>query len=291
MSDTNNVESATVSQPYEMKSTDTSSRATHVTEQAQVEVKKEPVQADVPSEGDDDAPEADASSKKKGDRLPRWMQERLERAKEQGRREALEQQLANKSDKAEPEKKKDPKEQVKTLEDFDFDTGAYTEYLVEKRLEARDKEAKAKSDSEAREKQESDFKKRVDDFESRVGDGSWQEIVESPINKDAKFKPMTDLFSDSDKMLEIAHFLATNEDEANRIVELPRAKMVVEMGKLIDRFEGGAEQKAPIPEKKVTKANPPPKTISGTGVAKVDVNDPSMTTAQRINVWKQQNRR
>lgn len=288
MSDETNAVSAAALPQVELKSIDTLNKPVEVVNTpapAEESVKAEkPV--DTPVEGDDDdAAAADATVGKKSDRLPRWMQERLKRAEEQGRNKALKELMDSKPEKA-PEAKQEPVvEKVKSLEDFDFDVGAYAEYKAEQVIQKREEEAKKAKAKEAEEAKATEFKKKIDSFEERVGAGAWEDIVESPVNKDPKFKPVVELFQDSEKMLEIAHFLATNPEEATRLADLPRHRMVSEVGKLIDRYEEGVS--APqIPVNKVSKAPPPPETIVGAGKAKVDIYSNEQSTADRIKAWR-----
>jgi hypothetical protein len=300
MSTENNVDVTTAAQPT-LKSTDT--RYKFTVEAPKTEpVKEAPKEPEpkaekpvVPPEGEKqgDAPDADSPQVSKKDRMPRWVKERLERVRQeslaQGRESAL-RELQASPPKADPVKD-EPK--AKTLEDFDFDHGRYTDYLVEQKLSKREEEARIKAEQERQAKAAESFKARIDAFEERAGDGTWQDIVESPLNTDPAFKGLTDLFMGDDHDLDIAHHLATNLKEAERINKLPKLQQVREIAKLAEKFESGAQKEdvdmpsppASLP-KKTTSAPPPPKTVSGSGKSSVDINDPNMTTAQRIAAWR-----
>jgi len=300
MSIETNVDVTTAAQPT-LKSTDTRYKVTVETPKAEPakEAPKEPeAKAEkpvVPPEGEkkDDAPDADSPQTGKEKRLPRWMKERLERERqvtEARTREAMLREFQASPPKADPVKD-EPK--AKTLEDFDFDHGRYTDYLVEQKLSKREEEARIKSEQERQTKAADSFKARIDAFEERAGDGTWQDIVESPLNTDPAFKGLTDLFMGDDHDLDIAHHLATNLMEAERINKLPKLQQVREIAKLAEKFESGSQKEdvdtpstpAPLP-KKTTSAPPPPKTVTGAGKPSVDINDPGLTTAQRIAEWR-----
>lgn len=292
MSNETNVD-VTTETPQALKSNDTLNAAdVTVKVEAKPEPKAEPkaevAKQETPPEGDD-APDAD-SPQAKQKRLPRWMKERLERERqttEARTREAVLRELQEQQRAQEPPKVEQPAR--KTLEDFDFDQDAYTDYLVEQKIqqaeERRTREAEQRKQAEAAES----FKKRIDAFEERAGDGAWEDVIESPINMDKRFKPLTDLFMGDDHDLDIAHYLATNLKEAERIRDLPRLSQIREIAKIAEQFDGSTravDTPAEPPSKKTTSAPPPVKTVSGAGKPSVDINDPNLTTEQRIALWR-----
>lgn len=295
MSDESNVVVATEA-PQALKSTDTSSKVkeTAVVEtpkpapkaEDKVVAKAEPV---VPPEGDSttDATDADSPQAGKEKRLPRWMKERLERERqvtEARTRAAVLQELQERqAPKPEPARS-EPSE--KTIADFDFDQDAYIAYRVERALDKKEQAAKAEAELKKQAEAQESFKSHVDAFEEKVGDGAWDDIISSRLNTDPAFKPLTELFMGDEHDLEIAHYLATNIKEAERINALPRLTQVREIAKLADRFEGNTEDKPVAAPKKTTSAPPPVKTISGAGKPSVDISDPNMSTADRIRAWK-----
>lgn len=262
------------------------------------EVKPEPVVAETPAdpvEGvKDNAPDAD-SPKGTEKRMPRWMKERLERERqvtEARTREAMLREFqANQPKPDVAPVVEQPK--AKTLEDFNFDQDAYTDYLVETKLTKREQAAKLETEKQERAKAADSFKAKIDAFEERAGDGTWQDIVESPLNTDPAYKPLTELFMGDEHDLDIAHYLAENLKEAERIQKLPRLQQVREVAKLAEKFESDSPEEVDTPSKptplpkKTTTAPPPPKTVSGAGKPSVDINDPNISTAQRIAAWRQ----
>jgi hypothetical protein len=285
----------------QLKSTDTSHRATVEAPKVETtkEVKPEPVKQEVvvaPPEGESDAPDAD-SPQAREKRMPRWMKERLERERqvtEARTREAMLREFQATQPKPEVTQVADePK--AKTLEDFNFDQNAYTDYLVDQKLSKREEKQRLEAENKKRAEAAESFKSRVDAFEERAGDGTWQDIVESPLNTDPSFKALTDMFMGDEHDLDIAHHLASNLKEAQRIRDLPKLQQVRELAKLAEKFEGGSQPEvttpspAPLP-KKTTTAPPPPKTVSGSGKPSVDINDPGLSTEQRIAAWRAKRR-
>lgn len=301
MTDETNAVSAAVAPP-ELKSTDTS-----VVNKMNLQAVKEPEKAPEPPkaevketaaqvpEGDEtDAPDAD-SPQKKEQRLPRWMKERLERVREttaaETRAKVLE-ELQRQAPKQEPPQVQAKAE--KTLEDFDYDQDAYLEYKLERKLEQR--EAKAREEEASRKATEAkeSFHKRVDSFEEKAGDGAWEDIVKSPLNQDPAYSPVVqavlagqDVLHADEETLFVLHELATNPDEAKRLLGLSLSQRLREVAKLTERF-GGQQQEKPAPAlpKKTTNAPPPPKTVSGSGKPSVDINAPDLTPEQRIAMWR-----
>lgn len=283
--------------PAELKSIDTSTKAPEVNittpkPAVKVEPKAEPV-AVKPPEGDSGANAPDADSSTGRQRLPRWMKERLDRerqvtearTREAVTREFLERQPAKPAAVVQPQG-----EPEKTLMDFDFDQGKFTDYLVDRKLKMRDEQQRIDSERKKQADAHESFKSHVDAFESKAGDGAWEDITSSPLNTDPAYKPLTELFMGDEHDLEIAHYLATNMKEAERINALPQLQKVREIAKLADRFEG-SEEGTPKPvaaPKKVTSAPPPVKTVAGSGKPSVDIRDPEMSTADRIKAWKKQ---
>lgn len=296
----------TTEAPTALKSTDTSSRVTlELPKTEPVKAPKvEPVEAEVdpvvPPEGvKDDA--QDAASPRQGNekRLPRWMKERLERVREVTAAETREKLLREFQEKSpQPPQAVQPEApKLKTIEDFDFDQQRYTDYLVDTKLEARERQTRADAESRDRAKAAETFKSRIDAFEERAGDGAWEDIVSSPLNTDKAYKALTDLFMGDEHDLDIAHHLASDLKEADRIKALPRVQQLREISKLAEKFEDGSQSEevatpsipAPLP-KKTTTAPPPPKTVSGSGKPSVDINDPGLTTEQRIAAWRKAKR-
>lgn len=298
--------SAPVASPLTLKSSDTSAKAKAERAPAP-EPKAEPVEAKAPdpkpdaapsddrggSDADDsDAPTAEAPRNKQQQRLPRWMQERLERERQVTRERTRAEVLAE-IQRTQPAAPAQPTtaeagESVKTLEDFDFDPARYTEYLVEQKLTKRERERQAAEAQREAEAKLETFKARVDTFEARAGAGAWEDIATSPLNTDPAFAPLVDGFMGDDHDLDIAHHLAQHLDEARHLLTLSPLARARELTKLADRFGSSpaAAPKAPAVEPKTVTQAPPPPSKLGSGKPAVDINSPQISTADRIAAWK-----
>lgn len=303
MTDTvNDVVSAT-EVPKELKSSDTSVLAALKAETPKTEPKAEKPQKAAPIESADEAepPEGEhapaaESPERREQRLPRWMKERLERERkvtEARTREAVLRELQSQQPAAATQRQPEaesPRE--KTLEDFDFDPVAFQKYLAKQAVEDYKREesdrAKLKEQAAAAEQ----FKAKIDSFEAKVGAGAWEDIESSPLNTDAAYKPLVDLFLGDENDLELAHHLAQNLAEADRLMALPPLQRAREVAKLADTFSDTPSSKpAPsVPPKKVTNAPPPPKTVSGGGKSTPSEDDEGITSEQRIALWQAKRR-
>lgn len=249
-----------------------------------------------PPEGESHAPAAETSSKEQ--KLPRWMKERLERERrvtEARTREAVLRELQAQGLKPEPAPQRQPdppqqREPEKTLADFDFDPMAYQKYLAKQAIEDYKREEREREEQTKQAAAAETFKAKIDAFEVKVGAGAWDDIESSPLNTDPKFKPLVELFIGDENDLELAHHLATNLEEAARLLALPPLQRAREVAKLADTFSDTPEPEekpAPVlPPKKTTNAPPPPKTVSGAGKPSVDIRNPDISTADRIKAWK-----
>ena len=259
-----------------------------------------------PEEGDDAtaAGAAPDETKPPKRRLSRWMRERLAETEARTEARIRAEYAAQQTQQAQPARPEPTNvgastqgESTKTLADFNFNVEAYIEHQMEQREQRRaEAESRAKLETEWREADKA-WKAKIDAFEMATGDGAWSEIEESPLHTDREFSAMTALFMGADNDLAIALHLARNINEARRIASLPPHQMAREVGKLLDTFEGTAGQTAqpaqvaaqskpaPLP-KKTTNAPPPPKTLSGAGKSVVDLDDPNISTADRIAAWR-----
>lgn len=275
-------DTSTVKPVIEAAKVDKTEAATEPTQPAAVaEDAEEDAGDEETSEQEGDAPPADAT-KRKRHRLSRWMRERVEEARQQAAQET-EQRLLQQFQQQAP--KQEPAPTLKTLEDFDYDQTAHTAYLVQEGI--KQDRLQQQRDAAQREQAKADeaFKARIDEFETKVGAGAWEDILSSPVNTDPAFLPLVELFRGDEHELAIAHHLATHLSEAKRINTLPPIQRAREIAKLAEGFEGAAETPKPLP-KKSTNSPPPPKTLSGAGKPSVDINSPDLSTADRIRLWR-----
>lgn len=286
--------------PRELKSTDTSTVKPVLEAVKVADIPADPpkdekpdvaaaVAEDAEEAGDDtsdeeaNAPPADAA-KPKRKRLSRWMRERVEEARLQAVQET-EQRLLQQFQQQAPVKQEAPA--LKTLEDFDYDQSAHTAYLVQEGIKQDRLQREREAAQRDQQKADEAFKARIDDFEAQAGAGAWEDILTSPVHTDPAFLPLVELFRGDEHELAIAHHLATHLSEAKRINALPPIQKAREITKLAERFEGTESTETPKPlPKKTTNAPPPPKTISGSGRASVDINSPELSTQDRIRLWR-----
>jgi hypothetical protein len=301
MSDTTNAV-PTADAPSELKSNDTRDKVEVQDVPAKPEVvpKPEAKPESNQDEGHDDTPEggeepnapAADSHEGKRKRLPRWMQERLERERQVTEARTREQMLRefqekNPAPKTEDAPSGDSKTWEQLLEENDFDYSKATKALVKQGIEEERRQEIAKTKQQEQAASAEKFKAKIDAFEEKAGDGAWEDILTSPLNQDPKFKPLVDLFLGDEKDLELAHHFAKNPKDAQRLIDLPRLQMVREVAKLAEQFSGEQVEQTPAPiPKKTTNAPPPPKTVSGAGKPSVDLDSPDITPAQRIAEWK-----
>lgn len=257
-----------------------------------LEQKPEPEPKNDPDLGEQDAPAADSSDKeKRKDRLPRWVKERLERERvvtEQRTRESVMREIEQRtqSQQVHPTQHEGSTSD-KTFADFDYDFERYAEYMAEQAVAKGEKKRAEIEQQRSQAEAVQNFKEKIDAFEERVGAGAWDDILHSQFNTDPKYQPLFALFAGDEVGLDIAHALASDIEEADRLLSLTPLARVREFAKLSEKFSGEPEKQAPvIPPKKTTTAPPPPKTVAGSGKSIVDLDDPNISTEQRIAEWK-----
>lgn len=285
-----------------LKSNDTSEmKVIQQLDQAEPEKKPEPK---VEPEADDsdpevdeehDAPEAGSDDKPKQGKSG-WKKrlERVRRQVEAETKERIYQELHEKQYPAPPTS--EPAESAKSWEEFleenDFDQSKALKAFYQQEREAERAAEARRAEEEQHAKAAETIRAKVEEFEERVGEGAMDEIKSSPLNTDAKYKPLVDMFMGDENTLDIAYELANNLEEADRLLSLPPLARVRELAKLAEKFGGAPQKPAPVlPPKKTTNAPPPPKTVAGSGKSIVDLDDPSITPAQRIAEWKRKEKR
>lgn len=240
-------------------------------------------------EEQDDAQSADSNKPNQGKNS--W-KKRIERAQRQAiaETEARIYRELHESQGKPPSKETEQASEGKSFDELllenDFDQGKAMQAFYQQQREAERKAESAVAEQESRAKAAEAAKAKLQAFESRVGEGAMQDIIDSPINTDAKFKPLVDLFMGDDNDVDIAYELANNIEEAERLLSLSPLARVREVAKLAEKFGGATEQKQVALPKKTTNAPPPPKTIAGSGKSGIDLNDPNISTAQRIAEWR-----
>jgi hypothetical protein len=171
------------------------------------------------------------------------------------------------------------------LADFQYDEAAYqaalldfatkqAEQVVERRLserEARDAEQRRMSTFQERQQA---FAKAVPDFEDRVMRDPTLPITPA----------MRDVIVDSEAGPEIAYWLATNREQAEKIASLPPHLAALEMGRVEGRLQAQKEAaRKPIP--RVTQAPPPPPTVEE-GPTEVEKSPDDMSMSEWLK-WRE----
>ena len=157
-------------------------------------------------------------------------------------------------------------------EDFEFDLDRYEKALRDYH------ENEFKRETQVRQVAES-HQKRVNEYLAKDPEG-WHEAITAPIQYT---QAMLESIAESDVGPQVAVYLARNLEEGVRISQLSDSAAIRAIGRIEAMIES---QKTAAPPKKTTAAPPPPKTVTGASGVSRDINDPSLTTAERIKLWK-----
>jgi len=242
-----------------------------------------------------DAPEAGSDGKPKQGKS-NW-KKRLERVRRQAEAETearIYRELHEKQGSAPPtgEQSEPAKSWEELLAENDFDQSKALKAFYQQEREAERAAETQRAEQEKRAKAAETIKAKIGEFEERAGEGAMDELSSSPLNTDPKYLPLVELFMGDENDLDIAYALASNLEEADRLLSLSPLARVREVAKLAEKFGGVPQKPAPVlPPKKTTNAPPPPKTVAGAGKSMVDLDDPSITPAQRIAEWKRREKR
>ena len=171
--------------------------------------------------------------------------------------------------------------EFKTLEDFDYDEGAYQRYMfdtvteqaTQKALDAV-KQERAQGDAEQR---VNNFRARMSEYATKVDD--YYHVVENPaLPMDQK---MIDIVQSMESGPEIVYHLGKNIPLAQQIAKLSPIQAAVEIGRIEAQLQ--AEKKAGS----VSKAPPPAPKIEGTN--QVIEKDPDSMTMEQWLKWRGKN--
>ena len=154
---------------------------------------------------------------------------------------------------------------------------AHAEALVEWKIEQKAKAEQVQSRQRKFSEQEEAFRAEHPDYD---------EVAKSPdvpISRDMVLAIM-----DTENPPAIAYYLGNNPEEAAHIAQMSPIAAARAIGRIEAKLAAPAEKPAPVLPKKTTTAPPPPKTVSGAGKPQVSPDDPGLTTAQRIALWRAQ---
>lgn len=223
-----------------------------------------------------------------------WMKKRLSRAEEKGRKlgraEILDEvrtlKGAPEAPKGEPKQEQTQQQPAaqKTLADFDYDMEKYSRYLAREETKAvlaeRDAEQERQRTERTAREAQSAFEKRKAEFESRAGEGAWDEMVSAKVDVPQE---VIDLLMGHERDLDIAHYLVNHTDELDALRGKSKLQIARGLSAIEAKLSGSREQELPP---KTTKAPPPPPKVTGAGKSVKSIAD--MSTAERIAEWKRQ---
>lgn len=220
---------------------------TEVTETDETTEDVEASQEGEPSESSTEKKEGEGKDKiqERIDEITKFRrEEERQRIAAERRAEELERQLQQLKPKVEP---------GKTLEDFDYDTAKFTEYLSEVSREQAREEARAEAQREAQQRQEAEFRIRERDYAKEH-----PEYYTATRNPDIMISEhMVAVARGTEHGPAILHHLSENPDVSSRLANMSPLDAAREMG----RIEATLTQPKPKP---VSKAPDPPKTLKAT---------------------------
>lgn len=226
--------------------------------------------------------EADSASKSK--RLPKWLKKTL--AETHAEKRELKERLRELENQLKA-REQPVVERELTLEDFDYDQVAYAKHVAKEAAKQaiREQEEARRQEVERKqvETQRKAFASKVAELEAEVGVGAWEEVCTAPINTTPE---MLDFVNTSDHGVKVAYYLSQNIDEAERIAGLPKYQQYRYLAEIEERLSKPAK-----PEPRVTKAPPPPPTVKGASSPPKSPDDPNLSTAERIALWRAQKNR
>lgn len=281
--------------PVEMKSRAVPSDAPVVEAPKPEQVAEAPVVVDgTGDEFDHEGGNPDESATSDGDDAPAKRQNKgvgkrineLTREKHEALREAAHwKELAlkgNKPDEPPPTVDKPAQAEVEgdepTLESCDYDVEAYTRKHYEWRREQDRKQEQVQSTLRTLREKESAFTAEHPDYE---------EVAKAPHVPVTR--SMAEAMLGTDNPPAVAYYLGQNLDEAADIAKQSPIQQAISIGRIAERLSAEPPSApSPVPPKKTTNAPPPPKTVSGAGKPQPTEDDPGISTAQRIALWKQQ---
>lgn len=164
-----------------------------------------------------------------------------------------------------------------TLESCDFDVAEFTRKHYQWSRDKERKQEQAQTRLTTLREKEAAFVAENPDYEAVA------KAPHVPVTQ-----VMAEAMLDADNAPAIAYYLGQHLDEAAAIAKQSPLQAAISIGRIAERLSAPT----PAPEaprelpKKTTNAPPPPKTVSGAGKPQVSEDDPNISTAQRIALWK-----
>lgn len=184
------------------------------------------------------------------------------------------------AEKPEPSEKPRPKEE--DFEKYDQFIDALTDWKVDQKLEAQSKEVQEKEIDGRTAEAEKEFKGKLDEGRERYSD--FEEVamdVNVPITQG-----MVQILHETENPADIAYYLGKNRKECRTIANMTPFQAAKVIGKIEAEIKIELEKKPPVilkPEKKVTSAPTPIKTI---GSREVVTKDPEKMTQPEYEAWR-----
>lgn len=255
--------------------------------------KPEPHATSAGKEADADSSEAEHQDEDR--KIEPWMRKRLSRAEERGRKlgraEILDEvrtlRPGNDQAKAPAAQPQPPSELKleKSLADFDYDMEKYNAYAIREGVKQALAERDADQEKQRKERTAKEahdaFEKRKAAFESRVGEGAWDDMVSAKVDVPQE---VIDLLVGHEKDLDIAHYLIQNPTELDGLRGKSKLEIARALGTIETKLSGSSREQELPP--KTTKAPPPPPKVTGAGKSVKSIAE--MSTAERIAEWKRQ---
>lgn len=258
-------------------------------------------------DGDDSqaAPKSNKVSAKKRIKELTKAYRSTEREKEYWREQALKQG----EPKPVPQKAQEVVPGKPHLAQFNYDQEQYLEALAdwktEEKLAQRDKTAKEAEAAKVAQSKAITFQAKLAKFEERAP-GAWDEITRAPMNTNST---MLEFVQESDKGLDVAHYLAQHTAEANSISQMSAYLATKALEGIATKLkpveytdddegdEDEAEEAEPIAREptpkagqpKVTQASEPPVTVTTTSATKKPLD--RWTVADHIAAVKRNKKR
>ena len=215
----------------------------------------------------------------------RWNEVTRQRGEAERRAKAAERQNERllemlQNQQAPPEPLNPEPEVAKTLADFNYDEGAFYQYLsarAQKDAESAASAAMEKYQSEqAAEARRNKFSEREREFAKTHND--YVEVAHHAPISDA----VASMVMEVDDGPELAYHLGKNPDLAETISRLPERLGAIELGRIAGKLEAARNRPKPV-----TGAPPPPPQLSGDGDPGDDSKDPLKMTDAQFAKWRE----
>ena len=236
------------------------------------------------SDGDDAAETRQRQNKGVGKRINELTREKYE---ERRAREAAEQRLAALEAQLTEVKGQSQQQPEKTLEDFNYDLPAFLEYR-EQLIQLKAQEnflqlQKQREESQNAQRKQAEFQSRIQAAEAE-SPGIWEKAVSAPIDYS---EAMLEVVTTTENGIQVAAWLADNLEVADQISRMNPYQAAAALGR-IEAEITAPKVSAPVPNKPVTKAPAPVKTVASASKSGRTWSD--MSTEDHITAFRERER-